>query len=591
MVPITQKSVVTFLTVVMGETMGLMIRYFRYWLFLLAVLISTFAAAKPQYINPIPLAQLINTPVSKVNEQTFELPVITWGADINTIYANGSQSITSSNSLFSSYGLKFRLNRNDKFSDQLTNYLSGKTPYLRGTLGMVNAASDLLASNPSVTPIIIHQLSWSSGGDALVVKPSVRTVADLKGKTIALQAYGPHVDYMGAVLKDAGLTPDDVTIKWLPDLTGTNNSPASALYENDVDAVFVILPDALALTSGGSVGTGSEDSVKGAKILMSTKTANRVIADVYAVRADYFNSHRSDVMNFVKALNSATDEVKVLFNNANAQNAKLTPLLSYSADLLLDSPDAIEDIKGLYADAEHLDINANKQLFSDMAYPRNITKVSNEIQTTLKRLSLTSASTLPQLANWDFTQLGADIEFNNKSRFNSERVASVVAKKQQQNSLADGELFSFEVAFQPNQNSFNSSLYQTEFKRVIELASTYGGAVITVEGHSDPLKYLRSKKKGETGVVLNRIKQSNRNISLSRAQSVKQSVLTFATDQGIALDASQFALVGHGFGNPKTGMCGNEPCAPATESDWRSNMRVVFRIIQLEAESDVFQPL
>lgn len=41
----------------------------------------------------------------------------------------------------------------------------------------------------------------------------------------------------------------------------------------------------------------------------------------------------------------------------------------------------------------------------------------------------------------------------------------------------------------------------------------------------------------------------------------------------------------------KTGMCGNEPCAPATESEWRSNMRVVFRIIQLEAESDVFQPL
>lgn len=91
--------------------------------------------------------------------------------------------------------------------------------------------------------------------------------------------------------------------------------------------------------------------------------------------------------------------------------------------------------------------------------------------------------------------------------------------------------------------------------------------------------------------MLNRIKQSNRNISLSRAQSVKESVLVFATDQGVALDSSQFALVGHGFGNPKTGMCGGDPCAPATEAEWRSNMRVVFRIIQLEAESDVFQPL
>ncbi len=571
--------------------MGLMKRYASYFAALMVFATSTHVVAKPKYIDPIPLEQLITTSVSSVKNQPHALPVITWGADINTIYANGSQAITSADSLFASYGLKYTLKRNDTFSDQLSHYLSGQTPYLRGTLGMINAASDLLANKPAVQPVIIHQLSWSSGGDALVVKPNIRTVADLKGKTIALQAYGPHVDYMGAVLKDAGLTPSDVTIKWLPDLTGTDNSPFSALYEGDVDAVFVILPDALALTSGGTVGTGAEDSVKGAKILMSTKTANRVIADVYAVRADYFKSHRAEVMNFVKALNTATAEVKTLFTNTTNTSAQITPLLTYSADLLLDSPDAHEDVKGLYADAEHLGINANKQLFIDKAYPRNITKVSQEIQSTLKTLGLTSATQLPLLANWDFSQLGVDVAFSNKSRFNSERVASVVAKKQQQNSLEDGELFSFEVAFQPNQNKFDPQLYKLEFLRVIELASTYGGAVITVEGHSDPLKYLRSKKKGETGVVLNRIKQSNRNISLSRAQSVKESVLIFATDQGVALDSSQFALVGHGFGNPKTGMCGGDPCAPATEAEWRSNMRVVFRIIQLEAESDVFQPL
>ena len=58
------------------------------------------------------------------------------------------------------------------------------------------------------------------------------------------------------------------------------------LYE----VITVIVPDALALTSNGTVGTGSEASVRGAKILLSTKTANRIIADVYAVRSDYFRS-------------------------------------------------------------------------------------------------------------------------------------------------------------------------------------------------------------------------------------------------------------------------------------------------------------
>ncbi|WP_305463638.1 hypothetical protein [Photobacterium leiognathi] len=58
--------------------------------------------------------------------------------------------------------MKYTLKRNDTFSDQLSHYLSGQTPYLRGTLGMINAASDLLANKPDVQPVIIHQLSWSS---------------------------------------------------------------------------------------------------------------------------------------------------------------------------------------------------------------------------------------------------------------------------------------------------------------------------------------------------------------------------------------------------------------------------------------------
>ena len=64
----------------------------------------------------------------------------------------------------------------------------------------------------------------------------------------------------------------------------------------------MIIPDALALTSSGTIGTGAEDSVKGARILLSTKTANRIIADVYAVRSDYFESNRAEVEKFVQGL-------------------------------------------------------------------------------------------------------------------------------------------------------------------------------------------------------------------------------------------------------------------------------------------------
>jgi hypothetical protein len=57
------------------------------------------------------------------------------------------------------------------------------------------------------------------------------------------------------------------------------------------------------------------------------------------------------------------------------------------------------------------------------------------------------------------------------------------------------------------------------------------------------------------------------------------------------MDTSQFATIGVGFNNPITGMCGSLPCAPKSEAEWLSNMRVVFRIQQLQAEASVFRPL
>ena len=101
----------------------------------------------------------------------------------------------------------------------------------------------------------------------------------------------------------------------------------------------------------------------------------------------------------------------------------------------------------------------------------------------------------------------------------------------------------------------------------------------------------RAKQEGQSQVVLNRMIQSARNLSLQRANSVRDSIVQLAESNGIYLDRSQFVTVGMGFQDPNTGMCGQDPCAPQTEEEWLSNMRVVFNIIQVEAEATVFSPL
>ena len=72
---------------------------------------------------------------------------------------------------------------------------------------------------------------------------------------------------------------------------------------------------------------------------------------------------------------------------------------------------------------------------------------------------------------------------------------------------------------------------------------------------------------------------------------MRDSVIGFAGAQGITLDPSQFAVVGHGIAKPRNGVCGEDPCPPKNEKEWRDNMRVEFRILQVEAESSVFRPL
>jgi len=96
-------------------------------------------------------------------------------------------------------GLDLELGLQDNFDKQLEEYLSGKPPFLRCTIGMCDQALDLLNKDERKKPVVIYQLTWSRGGDTLVAKNGIMQVKDLKEKTVAVQEYGPHMDFMTTV--------------------------------------------------------------------------------------------------------------------------------------------------------------------------------------------------------------------------------------------------------------------------------------------------------------------------------------------------------------------------------------------------------
>lgn len=568
---------------------------FLLFAFLLLPAQSVFAV---DYVKSPPLVQVVKTPVQDCRDSgPTEVKLITWGADEVTTYANGNSKTTQPGSIFADQGLNLKLVREDYFPQQVKDYLSCKSPYLRATAGMANSAVEVASFDQRTEMVAVYQHSWSHGGDTLVVKKGNNAVSDLKGKTGVVQAYGPHVDFLTKVLSSEGLSMKDVNILWVRDITGTDSSPLPAFQQNPkIDFAFMIVPDADAATSGGTVGDGSEDSVAGAKILLDTRTSGtRLIADQYFVRRDYIDSHKSEVRNFVHGLMLADEALRNLVNNKDSRAAEYKQMITAAAEILLDSDQAIPDAEGLYADFESAGFVGNVQFFGDPKYPRNFDNLNAEIQTAYLEMGLLTKRVPMHHAKWDYAVFKpglVNVEHVNVPKFDKAEVTRFVNKLRQSGQLDSAGRYTLTITFTPNETSFPVATWHKEFDTMIDRLVTFGGAISTSEGYGDVLGYLKEQRDGATTTLLKQIKQSVLNTSYKRASDAVNVLIEYAEGKGVHLDRSQFEIVGHGMTKPIGGFCGADPCPPKTRDEWLSNMRVTFQIIPFNrAEATEFEAL
>src|SRR5207248_5160717 len=118
-----------------------------------------------------------------------------------------------------------------------------------------------------IMPRVYQQVDWSNGGDGIVVRENIKTVADLRGKRIALAENSPSHYFLLNMLVAGGLQPSEVK------LVGTTTAfeAAAAFNANrDIAAAVSWAPDIYNLSK-----------VRGNRLLVSTSTANKLIADVW----------------------------------------------------------------------------------------------------------------------------------------------------------------------------------------------------------------------------------------------------------------------------------------------------------------------
>jgi NitT/TauT family transport system substrate-binding protein len=181
--------------------------------------------------------------------------------------------------LFAANGANVELKYFDNYLDSLSALASGAVTANSQTLN-----DTLISVSGGAKQTIVLVNDNSTGNDQIIAAPGINTLADLKGKTIAVEAGTVDHFLLLLALKKAGVASSDVTIKALP-----TADAAAAFKAGQVDAVGAFAPfTTTALERAGS------------KAIATSKGFPGAIPDHLVFQSSFVAAHPDDVQKVVK---------------------------------------------------------------------------------------------------------------------------------------------------------------------------------------------------------------------------------------------------------------------------------------------------
>lgn len=484
-------------------------------------------------------------------EKVVQFPINVWIGWLPIVAANHGFKANEESIFYKKYGFKVKLTLVDDPVQARDGYASGKFHCLWGTLDMIVLFSDELMKDSRTAPRVFQQIDWSSGGDGIVVRESIKSVKDLKGKTVVYAQNSPSQYYFNSLLLSAGLSPTDVKVRYTQ-----TAFEASAAYDSDksIDACVSWAPDIYNLV----------EKRKGNRLLSTTADANKLIADVYAVRADFAKDHPDIVYGLVAGIFEGMELVK------DPKSATFSQAATWMAEGYSMKP---EDIMGMAADAHTTNFAENIDFLTNANSPTNFERTWKSISYVYKELGLVRG-TVQFDEVMDFSvvkKLQSEGKFKNQK---NENVATFVPTTYGK-IAAESPIVTtvIQIQFYPNSANLHEpardengmalkgSLYDPNVDAVIEraakLAGQFSNARVAIVGHTD------ASRKGQVDPA--QVKQ----LSLERANAVKQELV-----KKHKFDPNKFVVEGKGW---------DAPADPADPNNHFKNRRVEISVYQIEA--------
>jgi NitT/TauT family transport system substrate-binding protein len=430
-------------------------------------------------------------------------------------------------------------------------YAAGNIQVGWATLDMVPLFMEGLRKDSRVMPRIFQQVDWSNGGDGIVVRDSVKTIADLRGKTVALAQNSPSHFFVLNALINGGVQPAEVNFKFTQDAF-----QAAAAYNADKSLASVVswAPDIYNL-----------EKIKGNKILVTTGTANKLIADVWFARADFAKDNPDIMEGLVRGIFDGMQDLK-------GQDAKQKVSKLMSAGYSIPESDAL----GMLGDAHSTNYAENREFFLNQNNPTNFERTWNTAYFLYKKINaVTQQTPFDQVMDFSIIQkLAGEPKYaSQKNEYDIQFApASAVSVQGEKDEILTKTVV---IHFFPNSWDLNKKvtrtadtgkeveeLYDPNVVPVVEeigkLAGQYGAARIVIEGHTD------ASMRGQVP------KSLVQELSLNRANSVKEALVRkFPT-----LQPNQFSTAGIGW---------DRPADDADPSNAAKNRRVEIKVYPAES--------
>jgi ABC-type nitrate/sulfonate/bicarbonate transport system substrate-binding protein len=204
--------------------------------------------------------------------------------------------------------------------------------------------------DPGIMPRIYQQVDFSNGGDGIVVRENIKTVRDLAGKKLVLAQNSPSQFFALNMLVAGGLQPADVKMVYTDDAF-----QAAAAFGSEPDLAGCVswAPDIYRLADA-----------KGNRMLITTQTANRLIADIWFARADFATDHPDKIEGLVRGIFDAMTELKT-----EGAQAKVAALMAEGYNI------PAQDALGMLADAHSTNWAENYQFFVNRNNPANFERI------------------------------------------------------------------------------------------------------------------------------------------------------------------------------------------------------------------------